>query len=434
MKTFSKLFSHILFILILSLVFQARAQELEVSDVLKQIDQEALVLMEKGDIPGLSRALIYKDQVILKSYGFKDKEEQDKVTSETLFQLGSTTKAFTAMAVAKLVDEGKLDLSAYVSDIIPWFKVYFEDQEKRITVEQLLHHTSGIPWSSISLIPEANGPDALLKTVQSINGIELKHLPGEEYHYATINYDILALIISEITGTEFEKFTETQILKPLEMTYSSFGDPVNPEKMSSGFKLSFFKAREYVAPVYKGNNAAGYLITNANDMAKWLKFQMGQTSSPLYPLAKWTHQRDTTVALHNMASYAGGWEIALDGTGEIFHGGMNPNYGSFIAFRKEAGLGVAVLANSSSNYTSLIANRTMKIMSGEELAAYPDPGDNNDKSISVLFLVLILYSIIVIALMSLVLSDVIKGKRKAKMPQGKDLLKMFTTAICLIPF
>lgn len=434
MKTFSGLLHYITFVILASFAFQLNSQELNNTDLLEKIDGEVRSLKDKGDIPGLSLVLIYKGKPIIRSYGFKDVAQQEKVTKETLFELGSTTKAFTALAVGKLIEEGKLDSETFVSDVLPWFEVYYEGEKRKITVEQLLHHTSGIPWSSIARITESDKPDALERTIRNINGIELKHLPGEEYHYATVNYDILALLVNKITDTPFEEFVETQILNPLRMENTSFGKPLADEKMAKGYKISFFRAREFEAPVYKGNNAAGYLVTNAEDIASWLKFQMGLTDTQLYSLAKWSHQRDTTVALHNMASYAKGWEISLDGTGEIFHGGLNPNFSSFIAFRKELETGVAVLTNSNSNYTSLIASRVMKIISGEELKAYPDPGDNNDKSFSILFVVFVLYSLIVTALISFVLFEVVTGKRKAKVPGTKGLLQLTGTTACLIPF
>ena len=399
------------------------------------IDIEELVLssMEDGDIPGLSLVIIQGDSQLIKTYGFSDVEQEISVTAQTLFEIGSCSKAFTALTITQLEHDQLLDLDAYVSDFLPWFKQSFEGEQVDITIRQLLHHTSGIPWNTISKIPESSSIDALEQTVRKLINQELDHFPGEEYQYATINYDVLALIIEKVTNQTFENYINETILDSLQLEFTSVGEPRLESLMSTGYKIGFFSAYKYEAPRFYGNNAAGYFISNAIDMAVWLNFQLGMGDSNLYHLAKATHQRDETVAIHGMRSYARGWEVSLDGTGTIFHAGLNPNYSSFIAFRPDIKLGVALLSNSNSLYVASIGDRIMKILGNEKIEDEPEPGDQGDKKFSIISIILIIYCLIVFGYLSWIFIQASKGKRKCERITISMISKFLKTLLLMVP-
>lgn len=398
------------------------------------LEKEIIELMDTGDIPGLSVVIVKENKFQTKSFGFSSAVTKEPVTSTTLFELGSCSKAFTALAVAKLEREGKIDFDAKVSEYIPEFFVTHEEIFTPITVKQLLHHTSGVPWSMISKIPESNDSNALKMAVQKVIGEELSHKPGEEYEYSTINYDILALIIQNVTHTSFENYVMEEIVSKLDMDYTTVAVPKDSALFAKGHRISFFKAREYEAPRYKGNNAAGYFISNALDMVKWLKFQMGITHSGLSNLASLTHKRDESVSVHNKRSYAMGWEVSLEGKGEINHGGLNPNFSSYIAFRPKEEIGVVVLANSNSNFTPVIGNRIIKFLANEELVKKMDPGDQNDKVYSAISIVIGLYIVTVFAFLFWVFVDLLKKKRRFEKITFPKLGKALRTLIFILPF
>jgi cyclic peptide transporter len=376
------------------------------------LEQEVTELMRKGDIPGLSIVMITGDKQIIRTFGYADVTNNQPVTDSTLFEIGSCSKAFTALAIARLEHQGKISLDAYVTDYLPWLSVRYKKKEAKITIGQLLHHTSGIPWSTIAKIPQLSGEDALLLTVRQLVGQELKHAPGKKFEYATINYDVLALVIERITNQPFETYLREQVMVPLGMHQTTAGVPVREELKAKGYKIGFFRPIAYKAPVFRGNNAAGYVHTNANDMAIWLKFQMGLAHPEQYFLARSTHQRDETVPLHDMSSYAQGWEVSLSGNGEIYHGGLNPNYTAYIAFLTKQKVGVAVMANSNSTYTEIIGDRILKRLSGGEKPKAFDPGDRNDKTFSVLSFLLAGYILLVAFYLGKIMVDLGNRKRK----------------------
>lgn len=411
---------------------QLLAQPDDQDKLLDKAEVEAL--MEEGDIPGMSIVMVQDGEAFIRTYGYADLDAAKKVTPATLFELGSCSKAFTALAVTQLAEQGKIALDKSVSDYLPWFKVTYEGTAQTVTIEQLLHHTSGIPWNTIAKIPETDREDALESTVKQLIGQELDDVPGTSYEYATINYDVLALIVQKVSGKPFEIYLQHNIIEKLGLDNTSIGKPEDSSQMAVGYKVGFFIPQEYEAPVYRGNYAAGYVISNASDMAKWLTFQMGHGDSAMYTLAKLTHSRDRTVPLHGMASYARGWHVRLDGSDEIWHEGANPNFTSYVAFRPDEKIGVAVLANSNSKFTPLIGQRIMKAMAREATPREFDPGDGNDKVYSSISLTLVLYIFTVIAFAVLAIKAIFKGERAYSPLTWSKLGKFLQALLLVVPF
>ena len=180
-----------------------------------EIEAKVQSLMEKGDIPGLCLVIVRGDEIpYIKGFGYANLAEKKPVTAETLFELASCSKAFTGLAVLRLAEEGLIHLDDPVSSYLPWFSPEFDGKRQEITLRQLLHHTSGIPMNSIARIPQSNSSNALEQTVRAIAGMKLHHLPGKQYEYASVNYDILGLIIQEVRGKSYEEDMEDDDRRP----------------------------------------------------------------------------------------------------------------------------------------------------------------------------------------------------------------------------
>lgn len=109
--------------------------------------------MEHAEIPGMSVTIVSGDQIILqRGYGFKDVSAGTAISPSTLFEIGSNSKAFTGLAVLKLAKENRLHLDDPVSKYLPWFQPVYHNQPAVITIEQLLHHTSGTTTIKICLL------------------------------------------------------------------------------------------------------------------------------------------------------------------------------------------------------------------------------------------------------------------------------------------
>jgi len=424
-------------------IFPLAAQEKQTpkSASLAEIEKKVGELMEEGDIPGLSLVFINGDEPLYtKGFGYADVEKQTPVTPDTLFELASTSKAFTALAALKLESEGLLNLDAPVSRYLPWFYAVYEGQKYKITIRQLLHQTSGIPTRTVSDIPEGDQKDALEQTVRKLVGIELDNKPGEAFQYATVNYDIVGAVLEVVSGMSYEDYMHKNILTPIGLTRTRAGivklEPGDVAGKATGYKIAFFKAREYRSPVFRGNTPAGYIISNGKDMAQWLKLQMGLVQNEFTPLVQKSQQRDQTVPpnANTLVSYAMGWQVTLNGSGMILHAGLNPNFTAFVIFNSKNKKGVVVMANSNSRYTAFIGQAVMNLLYGQELPLKVDLGDSMDKGSSLISFFLLFYLLCVAVFLAILVLDVIKGRRQFQPFSFKHVLRLVTPVFVIIPF
>lgn len=342
--------------------------------------------MKDGKIPGLSVVVVKGNSTVYeKGFGYADIKNKISVTPDTLFELGSNSKAFTALGILKLESDGLIKLDDPVTKYIPWLKLEYKGKYKGrkineyvpITIEQFMHQTSGIPFKSIGDIPIGDEPDTLEKTIKGLvdSKTKLDFYPGEKFLYATINYDVLGLVIEKITGQPYEKYIKENIIYPLELdnTFLSTRDAYQ-KHMAVGYKLSYLRPNAYDAPIYRGNLPAGYFISNAQDMEKWLKIQLNEFRPDNFDMkiVEKSHLPDRSVPpTLDGSSYASGWAVFQSGGGEVSHGGNNPNFSSYITFRPQQKLGVAVLANLNSSYTKTITEGIMNTLVENDLPKPP---------------------------------------------------------------
>lgn len=339
----------------------ANNSEIYLSDKdLESIEEFINQQMNNGDIPGLSVTIVKEDKTLYQGgFGYSDIDSQQPVTSDTLFELGSNSKAFTALGVLKLAKDKKIHIEAPITDYIPWLKMEYKGQEATVTVEDILYHTSGIPFNTIDKIPVSTNQNAIEETVRTLQGIELDSVPGEIYQYATINYDILGLLIENVTGDTYEAYIQKNVLEPMSLnnTYL-YNNEFDAKLMAQGYKPLWLKPHKYEAPNYAGNKPAGYIISNGIDMGKWLKIQLGTSKESRFDkeLINASHDPNHSIKpLSDGASYAAGWFVYQNGGGELAHGGNNPNYSSYLFIRPEERIGIAVLSNINSKYVENLA-------------------------------------------------------------------------------
>ena len=392
--------------------------------------------MRKGKIPGISVVIVKEAETIYqKGIGYANIASKKKVTPKTFFELGSTSKAFTGLGVLKLEKDGLVNIKKPITQYIPWLKMKFHGSEVQVTVEQFLHHTSGIPFKTIDSIPISDKDNALEETVKNLIGIELDSYPGKNFQYATINYDVLGYLIEKVTGKSYEEYMNENVLKKLNLSNTYLDINKLPlEERPEGYKINFFKPRKYKAPVYRGNKPAGYIISNGEDMAKWLKIQLGTDSNHTFDkkLIEDSHvAKGKVTALGDNSLYSAGWFVYKDENGEISHAGTNPNFSSFIIFRPKEKIGVAVLSNINSSYVSLIGQALMKIMLHKEYNSR-DRGDLNKNidRISVIALsILIPLCIILLIFESGEIEELITSYRSFQLKDIKNIFSLCFSTI-----
>jgi len=186
-----------------------------------------------------------------------------KITTQSAFWLASTTKQFTAAAILKLVDQGKLA----VSDSLNHFFRRLPREARAITVEQLLTHTSGIAASSA-----AEGVDDREAAVRAILNEPLRRPPGDSYHYEDEDYTVLAAIVEVVAGMPFESFVERTLLIPAGLTRTGTCGRLAPNVTiapSTGAPAVPRPCQGGVTPMDWADRGATGLVGTASDLLKW---------------------------------------------------------------------------------------------------------------------------------------------------------------------
>ncbi|USK42123.1 serine hydrolase domain-containing protein [Cytobacillus oceanisediminis] len=265
--------SLLLAVLMTALPFaDARAQSK--TEIVKEIDDYIKKNMEVNHITGVSLAITHSEDVFY-TQGYGAYSDGREITSRTPFPIASLSKSMTALAVLQLADKGQIDLDApyvsYFPDISPT-----DDRITRITIRNLLNHTSGL---NDKVNPDMT-KSVQFKTLQEINKsldrVKLANDPGDTYNYHNPNYQYLALLVEQISGKRFSVYLKEHIFAPLGMngTFSvSMTEQINEnDAIPRGHYLLFGNPKSTAEPLWFIEGPAG-VVTNAEDMAKWMRAQ-----------------------------------------------------------------------------------------------------------------------------------------------------------------
>ncbi|HEX6847607.1 MAG TPA: serine hydrolase domain-containing protein [Chitinophagaceae bacterium] len=314
------------------------------------VDEYIKAEMQKKKIPGLQIVVIQKGKIMkAKSYGVANVELNAPVNNETMFEIASNTKQFTAGGIMLLVEDGRLRLEDKITKYLPGLPELYN----AITVRNLLNHTSGVKdyIEEFSLNRRADYTNAEL--IKHIGANQLNFPPGENARYSTTGYLLLGLIIEEITGKPYGDFLQERIFKPLGMTRTRVINlaEIIPNR-ASGYSLKNDTLRNgrYVAQTLRAGADIG-LMTTAIDMAKWdacfntTKIFKQSTVNAMFTPAR---LNDGTYAYHEwIAPFGFGWFIDdYFGQKNINHGGtFITGFSSEISRYVDDGMTIIILNN-----------------------------------------------------------------------------------------
>ena len=284
--------------------------------------------------------------------------------AEGLYQIGSMTKAFTGLAIQKLIQDGRLSEDDVISEILPGFTAYYEREACEITIRQLLMQTSGYT-NQETVYPTAVEDMTLMEWVDSISRKELHSRPGTEYAYSNVNYNLLGAVIERISGQSYKEYMEAEILLPLGLANTYVQVPDDMDGVIPGSRLGYRQGFPYEIPVAPGKIPAGYFYSNATDMARWIQIWIGtaELSEEYKDLVSAVKE-----SLRQPDAYYSGWEAFENGT--IGHSGGTPNYSSRIVFSDKEQMGVCVLTNMNvAASTDSLCNGIYAVCMGEDRGA-----------------------------------------------------------------
>jgi CubicO group peptidase (beta-lactamase class C family) len=310
-------------------------------------------LMERDQIPGVAVGIVERGQLAFaRGFGYRDMENRLPVTPDTLFPLGSASKAFTATAIALLADEGKIALDAPVRTWLPDFCLHDPAASATLTTRDLLTHQSGLPRHDFFWYHAAFSRDELYRRLRFL---EPSGPPRRQWRYNSLMFVVAGRLVEKISGESWESFVQTRILCPLGMrrtllsaeAMEADSDHASPYALRHGTiqKIPMLKGLYAIAP-------AGAVQSSLRDLARWLTFHA--TRSPaLLGEGMWRELHRPRVEMPapdqpevKHPFYALGWiHESYRGHPLVVHNGAIDGFTVHLGFLPETGQGVIVLMN-----------------------------------------------------------------------------------------
>ena len=222
--------------------------------------------------PGCTIGIVRNDSLIYaKGYGMSNLEYGIINTPETIFHMASVSKQFTAYAIVLLASQGKLNIDDDIRKYLTWFP----DLKTKITIRNLLNHTSGIrdQWQLLAIsgtrLDDVITQDQVIKILSRQQALNFQ--PGDEYMYSNSGFTLLAEIVKAVSGKSLRKFTDSAIFKPLGMDHTHFHDDYTEIEKNRAYSYEKAGDGHFINSVLSYSTAGPTsLFTNIPDMSKWL--------------------------------------------------------------------------------------------------------------------------------------------------------------------
>ena len=324
--------------------------------------------MAEQHVPGLVYGIVVDGRLAyVQTFGSRTQNQYEIVTPDSLFRIASMSKAFTALAILKLRDEGRLQLDAlaetYVPEMRGWH--YPTRDSPRIRVRDLLSHAGGFvtddPWGDRQQVLSEAEFTRMLRT-----GVPFTRAPQTAYEYSNFGYALLGRIVSNVSGRPFEDYIRAEIMRPLGMTSTGYDISASPaDRRAIGWRWendAFVREPDMRRGAF---GAMGGVETSARDYARWVAFLLSAwpaRDGPEQGPVRRSTVREMAQGLNFVAvarrpgqpescpqagAYGMGLRIAQDcdlGL-TLAHGGGYPGYGSYVLLLPEQGVGIFAFAN-----------------------------------------------------------------------------------------
>ncbi|MDN5287140.1 MAG: hypothetical protein JWR38_3414 [Mucilaginibacter sp.] len=338
----------IILILITTVINTANAQALSDS-MINKIDQ-LFKKWDKPNTPGCVVGIVRNDSLIYsKGYGLANLENNIANTPQSIYYMASISKQFTAYAITLLARQGKLKIDDDIHQYLPWMA----DFGKKITIRNLLNHTSGIRDDINLMAILGIGPDGMLTQTQALKILKgqrtLNFPPGEMFSYSNSNYVLLAEIVKVASSQNFRSFTNDAIFKPLGMTNTRFIDDnreVVKNRVPSYNKTGPNTFKNNYQNIYTLGD--GGLFTNLTDMAHWIMNFYNPKAGDAKDIIQLTEKGKLNSGKE--ISYARGINVDSARGWKIFaHNGALAAYNTMVAIYPDLKTGFIVFGNGGDN-------------------------------------------------------------------------------------
>ena len=365
-----------LFKIFLAILFVSIAAFAQTKEQINHLDAYFQKSLDEWQVPGMAIAIVNSDSLVFsKGYGFSNIDKKTKVDGNTLFAVASNSKAFTASAIAILVEEGKLNWTDKVVDYLPYFKMYDYYTTQNFTIEDLLCHRSGLVtfsgdllWYGTTLTPE--------EIIAAQQYLKPKSDFRTTFGYSNIAFLAAGKIVEKVSGISWQEFVKQHFLSPLQMnrTLTSTNQILKATNVATPYYFENNKNNEVKWVNWDNIAPAGALISSVNDFSKWLQLNLneGKLDEKVVYNEK-SFRRITTPHINfevgknteniHFKSYGLGWELQdYEGYKVISHGGGYDGMISKSFFIPEKKIGVVILTNSLNWVPSALSNKILDVL------------------------------------------------------------------------
>lgn len=354
-----KLIVVILMITIAALSFaSAESGEEPAVEFTRNLDRDVPEMMDHYEIPGASLGLIEAGELKwVGSYGYADIEEGKRVTEDTRFRVESISKSVTAWGIMKLVEDGMVDLDEPITKYIrDWSFPESRFSYDTITTRHLLTHTSGMPLGDFM---DRYPPGEKVPSLEESLGTKAIPMaePGKGFTYSNTGYNLLELLVEEVTGRDFAEYMKEKVLGPLGMDNSTYDWGDLPEgSVPTGYDMEGTPVESYVYP----EKASGGMFATLEDVAAFMIAGMGEE----YGGGKNVLKSESVDQLYRPAvDKIGVYGLVFDGYGmgyyleklpngdrSVANGGQGGGVMTYFHYVPETGEGIVILTNSQRSW------------------------------------------------------------------------------------
>lgn len=321
------------------------------------------------DVPGVAIAVVKDDKIVFaKGYGVREVGKPDKVDERTLFAIGSSSKAFTAAALAMLVDEGKIKWDDPATKYLPGFQLYDPVVTRELTVRDLLTHRVGLERGDLLWYATDYSRDEILRRIRYLKPSSSMR---SKFGYQNIMFLAAGQIVPSVTSKTWDDFLRERIFMPLGM--NSTGTSINALKNSNDVAAPHSKFDDKVTAIpYRlidNIGPAGSINSNVVDMAQWVRLQLNngkfgdkqlvnsanvsEMQSP-QTIIRLEGQMKMLYPEAHFLNYGMGWFLSdYRGRKMVEHGGAIDGMRGLVAMIPEEKIGVVILANLSGTTISV---------------------------------------------------------------------------------
>ena len=324
-----------------------------------ELDARIETAMKRYHVPGVAVGVYWQGREHLKGFGVTNVDHPLPVDADTLFRIGSTTKTFTATAMMRLVDQGRVDLTAPARKVLPDLKLADEAVAKSVTVRQLLNHSAG--WMGDDYGDFGRGDDAMARYVAGMKQLPQLTPLGQVFAYNNAAVVVAGRIIETLTGKPYEAALQDLVLGPLGLKHSGFfTDELVGENISAAHDVE--KERAIVMPgawaFPRSIDSTGGLMSSAREQLAYARFHLGDGTAPdgkrlLTPQSLKAMRSDPgpggTITMEIDGVCVGWWQRRTAEGGAVFqHGGSWGGQNSDFFFVPERQFAMTVVTNSTS--------------------------------------------------------------------------------------